>query len=198
MVAGLLFGKRYGVLDYAAVLLLCVGLVCFTLADAAAASAAVSIFGVTLMATSTLADAVRLNLSESLMDTKSHARSVNELLFVSEAVGAVLVLPLTLLNGEWWRAIAYFPDHRGVLGELLLMGVLAFFGGVCQMQLVHLTNAFYVSLFGIGRMVLTISASFVVFRKPVLPMHWLGASLFVGGLMLRSWASKLPVNKAKR
>jgi drug/metabolite transporter (DMT)-like permease len=197
MVAGVFFGKQYGVLDYAAVLLLCVGLVCFTLADAAAASAAVSAFGVTLMATSTVADAVRLNLSETLMDANGYGRSVNELLFVSETMGAVLALPLTLFNGEWWRALAYFPAHHDVLWQLLLMGVLAFFGGVCQMQLVHLTNAFYVSLFGIGRMVLTIAASFVVFRKTVSPMHVLGASMFVLGLVLRSWASKLPV-KSKR
>ncbi len=189
MLAGAFFGKRYSALDYAAVLLLCSGLVCFTLADAAAASAAVSGVGVALMAASTAADAVRLNLSESIMDASQYGRSVNELLFCSEIVGAALALPLLLVNGEWWRAVAYFGEHADVLGQLLLMGVLAFLGGVCQMQLVQLTSAVVVSLLGITRMVLAIAMSFVLFRKPVLLMHGVGVTLFAVGLALRSRAA---------
>jgi drug/metabolite transporter (DMT)-like permease len=195
MVAGVFFGKSYGALDYAVVLLMCIGLICFTLADAAAASAPFELFGVLMMAVSTSADAVRLNLSEKLMDVNGAARSVNELLFYSEAIGFAIVLPLTLLDGELWRALSYFPDNYDVLGELLLMGLMAFLGGLCQMQLVQRTSAFAVSLFGIGRRVLTIVASFVLFHKSVLRLHVLGASLFVLGLYLRSHASAVSMQK---
>lgn len=200
MLAGVFFGKRYAAVDYAAVLLLCSGLVCFTMADAAAASGVVSGVGVALMAASTAADAVRLNLGETIMDASRYGRSVNELLFCSEIVGAALALPLLLINGEWWRALAYFPEHPDALGQLLLMGVLAFLGGVCQMQLVQLTNAVVVSLLGIGRMVLAIAASFVLFGKPVLLMHGVGVTLFVLGLVLRAQfaSAKQTGDKQKR
>jgi drug/metabolite transporter (DMT)-like permease len=75
---------------------------------------------------------------------------------------------------------------------------MAFLGGLCQMQLVRLTSAFAVSLFGIGRMVLTIVASFVLFHKSVLRLHVLGASLFVLGLYLRSHASAVAKTKKTR
>lgn len=189
MLAGLFFGRSYGVFDYVVVFLLCIGLICFTLADAAAASAPFEFYGVAMMAVSTSADALRLNLSESLMDVNGAARPVNELLFYSEAIGVLIVLPLTLLNDELWRAASYFPANVDVFGELLLMCVMAFLGGLCQMQLVYRTSAFAVSLFGIGRMVTAIVASFILFHKSVLRLHILGASFFVLGLYLRSHGS---------
>lgn len=100
MLAGVMFGTKFDALDYAVTALLCVGLICFTQADAqsslgfsavgrplrararAATSRATLIAcgaGVALMALSVSADALRLTLSERVLNSKLNARSVGEL-----------------------------------------------------------------------------------------------------------------------
>lgn len=169
------------------------GVYCFTRADATS-SPSFEIFGVAMLSLSTTADAFRLNLSESLMtsDTSGRSRrtaaprSVYELLYYSEMIGCILVMPVVLLSGELLRARDYFAEHSGALPLLLVMGALAFAGALAMMAFVQQTSAYALSLVGIVRMLCSISLSVVLYAKPLTRDHVLGALLCAAGLTLRA------------
>ena len=198
MLAGALFGRVYSWADYGVTLLLCLGVICFTQADATT-SPAFELGGVLMLALSTSSDALRLNLSESLMSATGAAavsrrhvgpRSVFELLFYSESIGLLLVLPIVLLSGELRSAAAYFSEQPQVLGLLALMGGLAFLGGLAMMQFVQQTSAYALSLVGIARMLFSISLSIVLYRKTIVYLHVLGTLLCALGLYGRTLIKK--------
>ena len=158
-----------------------------------------------MLSLSTTADAVRLNLSESLMtsDTSGRSRrtaaprSVYELLYYSEVIGCLLVMPVVLLSGELLRASDYFAAHQGALPLLLLMGALAFAGALSMMSFVQQTSAYALSLVGIVRMLCSISLSVVLYSKPLTRNHVLGALLCAAGLALRAQLGRSKIANGK-
>lgn len=100
----IILGKRYNIYDTCAVLLMCVGLVFFTLADSKVRPD-FQLYGVLIVCMALVADAVIGNVQEKAMNT--HDSSNVEMVLYSYSIGFVYILIGELLTGELFSAIEF-------------------------------------------------------------------------------------------
>ncbi|GMT37611.1 hypothetical protein PFISCL1PPCAC_28908, partial [Pristionchus fissidentatus] len=98
----ILQGKRYGLLDVSAAVLMSFGLIMFTLADSAV-SPMFDPRGYLMICGALLADAVIGNLQEKNM--KKYGGSSNEMVLYSYSIGAMYIFVLTLISGGVLRSL---------------------------------------------------------------------------------------------
>jgi adenosine 3'-phospho 5'-phosphosulfate transporter B3 len=129
--------------------------------------------------------------------------SEDEVVFASYAGGSLLLLAACLATGELTAALAFvdanFASSRAVpvvsLGAFATCG---YCGVLCVTGLTRRFGPLVASLTTTARKAVTLVLSFALFPKPVNGGHFLGAALFVAGIVVKATAphrrrSRLPL-----
>ena len=179
-----LLGKRYSLADCCAALLLCLGLVGFTLFDAesAAAGRSSSPVGVALLLFAVSCDSVQVILQERMLRA---APGLTPMHVMAHTNGfAFLVLASFLVaRGEWGVAPSSLP-----WASLLLYGSSAW---VCAfIALTREWGATAAVLATNTRKVATVALSFVLFPKPLSRGFALSGGLVCAGIYLHSYSRR--------
>lgn len=106
----LIQGKRFGVYDVSAAVLMSLGLVLFTLADNSV-SPNFDSRGYVMISLALVADAVIGNVQEKVI--KAHKAPNSEVVFYSYAIGCGYILVGTLLSNELPEAFRFFGQVSG-------------------------------------------------------------------------------------
>lgn len=105
MVGGILIqGKRYGPLNFAAAMAMCVGLAWFTLADSQI-SPNFDVVGVAMISGALLCDAAIGNVQEKAM--RSYRSSSSEIVLYSYGLGFVYLFIIMMITGNFFNGFAF-------------------------------------------------------------------------------------------
>jgi len=186
------YNKKYSRRDWVAMVLLVCGLVVFMRADIKT-SPSLHPLGIALISGSLLLDAAILNLQDHCF---AHFGSdEDEVVFVSYAGGSAVLLAACVGSGELETALAFMDSHfagsPAFAGfSLLSFATCGYFGVVCVTALTRRFGPLVAALTTTVRKALTLVLSFVLFPKPVVPGHWVGALFFLAGIGLKAAAAR--------
>ncbi|KAJ0770066.1 putative UAA transporter [Helianthus annuus] len=198
--------------EYFSAVLLVVGLILFTLADANT-SPNFSIIGVLMVSGALIMDSFLGNLQEAIF-TINRDTTQTEMLFCSTVVGTPFLIPPMLLTGELFRAWNSCYEHPYVYGVLLFEAVATFVGQVSVLSLIALFGAATTALVTIitylnshiiyivnsgtlkmdilvfiqvttARKAVTLLLSYIIFTKPMSEQHAVGLVLIAAGIMMK-------------
>jgi len=180
-----LLGKRYSLADCCAALLLCLGLVGFTLFDAErAAGQSSSPVGVALLLFAVSCDSVQVILQERMLRARPDLTPMHVMAHTNGF--AFLVLASFLVGrGEWGVAPSSLP-----WASLLFYGASAWVGVCAFIALTREWGATAAVLATNTRKVATVALSFVLFPKPLSRGFALSGGLVCTGIYLHSWARR--------
>ncbi|KAL8495383.1 hypothetical protein ACS0TY_019505 [Phlomoides rotata] len=131
--------RKYPLHDYISAVLLVVGLILFTLADAHT-SPNFSVIGVVMVSGALIMDAFLGNLQEAIF-TMNPETTQMEMLFCSTLVGMPFLIPPMLFTGELFRAWNSCSQHLYVYGVLVFEAMATFVGQVSVLSLIALFGA---------------------------------------------------------
>ena len=186
MIGGVLIqNKKYQISDYVASALMSVGLVLFTLADAAGKKGnETQTQGLVLICLALCADAVIGNVQEKWI--KQHKSSNGEVIMYSYGIGCLYVLAKITLEGTLLEASTYCNEHPydsyvmtfgfslcGYLGVKFVLDLVREYGALLAVTVTTCRKA------------VTMVLSFVIFPKPFTFQHLFSGSLVIGGICLR-------------
>ena len=97
-------GKKYGLLDFAAATVMCLGLILFTLADSMI-SPRFDIIGVAMITSALICDALIGNIQEKAM--RQHKATNTEVVLYSYSIGFIYLLLILLLVGDIGTAASF-------------------------------------------------------------------------------------------
>ncbi|CAD6190408.1 unnamed protein product [Caenorhabditis auriculariae] len=165
LIGGILIqGKRYGLIDICAALLMSLGIALFTLADTKVAPN-FEPRGYIMISGALLADAVIGNVQEKSM--RKHGGTSNEMVLYSYGIGSVYIFAYTVLSGEIFSAVSFFFEHPWeTYGYALIFGLLGYLGVNVVLTLIQVFGALVAVTVTTLRKALTIVLSFVLFSKP--------------------------------
>ncbi|KAF5797521.1 putative UAA transporter [Helianthus annuus] len=169
--------------EYFSAVLLVVGLILFTLADANT-SPNFSIIGVLMVSGALIMDSFLGNLQEAIF-TINRDTTQTEMLFCSTVVGTPFLIPPMLLTGELFRAWNSCYEHPYVYGVLLFEAVATFVGQVSVLSLIALFGAATTALVTTARKAVTLLLSYIIFTKPMSEQHAVGLVLIAAGIMMK-------------
>lgn len=177
LIGGILIqGKRYGLLDLLAAILMSTGLILFTLADNKV-SPNFDSRGYVMISLALVADAIIGNVQEKAMRT--HNATNDEVVLYSYSIGSVYIFLGTLLSGQLFSAIPFFAEHRyETYGYNIIIGIVGYFGVNVVLTLVRLSGALIAVTVTTMRKAVTIIFSFYFFSKPF-TMQYVWAGLIV-------------------
>ncbi|KAJ1346347.1 flavodoxin-like fold protein, variant 2 [Parelaphostrongylus tenuis] len=175
----ILQGKKYGLIDVTAAVLMSVGMIMFTLADSQV-SPNFDPRGYIMISGALLADAVIGNLQEKNM--KKYGGSSNEMVLYCYSLGAVYIFAYTIISGEFSSAFEFFLDNpRLTYGYGLIFALLGYFGVNVVLSLIKVCGAFVAVTVTTLRKALTIILSFILFSKPfTVDYVWAGLIILLG------------------
>lgn len=186
----LIQGKRYGVLDFGAASLMCLGLILFTLAD----SAVMPNFdsrGVMMISVALLCDAVIGNVQEKAMKQSAVAPSNAELILYSYSVGFVYLLVYMLVFSDMRAAFQVWSQNT--VRSYLTAGLFSLSGylGVgVVLTLVRSCGAFAAVTVTTARKAVTVLLSFLLFHKPWTWQYLWAGVLVIAGIYLQLGAKR--------
>ncbi len=196
MMFGALYCKRrYPYTDYAAVAFIVVGLIMFINADAKTSSTYDST-GIILLTTSILVDGASLNIQEELMNFY-RCRPL-EVIFYTNAMSASLMFVLVLCSGELWKGVGFLWKSHNLMNGFLSMVLLSFAGflnATCVSTITKHFGALVSSISSAIRRALALILSFVLFPKPVVPLHFYGFGILSFGVFIKALPRKEFYNK---
>ncbi|PON67613.1 UAA transporter [Trema orientale] len=131
--------RKYPLHEYVSAMLLVVGLILFTLADAQT-SPNFHIFGVVMISGALIMDAFLGNLQEAIFTLNPDTTQM-EMLFCSTVVGLPFLLPPMILTGELFKAWSSCYEHPYVYGVLVFEAMATYVGQVSVLSLVALFGA---------------------------------------------------------
>ncbi len=184
-------GKKHTALQYIAALIMGMGLAVLTAADVFSSKAklqsitdqqSVSLLGPILLGISTILDSAVPNLQEQLL--QSAKVNTSELIFVSNAIMAVVLVAYTAYSGELIAAWNYCTQHLDASMILVCQGLCAYFGLQSYLAIIRDHGGVAGVLFANARKVCTILLSFILFSKPFNVRHGLGLMLVFWGVYL--------------
>ncbi|PRQ42278.1 putative UAA transporter [Rosa chinensis] len=129
--------RKYPPHEYVSAILLVVGLILFTLADAQT-SPNFSVIGVVMVSGALVMDSFLGNLQEAIF-TKNPETTQMEMLFCSTVVGLPFLVPPMILTGELFKAWSSFSQHPYVYGVLVFEAMATFIGQVSVLSLNYLS-----------------------------------------------------------
>ncbi|XP_075484604.1 UDP-galactose/UDP-glucose transporter 2-like isoform X1 [Primulina tabacum] len=189
--------RKYPVHEYISAILLVVGLILFTLADANS-SPNFSAIGIVMITGALVMDAFLGNLQEAIF-TMNPETSQMEMLFCSTVVGLPFLLPPMILTGELFKAWNSCYEHPYVYGVLIFESMATFVGQVSVLSLIALFGAATTAMVTTARKAVTLLLSFVIFTKPLTEQHGSGLLLIAMGIVLKLLPdSKLPSRAVMR
>ncbi|KAM7275676.1 hypothetical protein ACFE04_017542 [Oxalis oulophora] len=181
--------RKYSAMDYISALLLVVGLILFTLADAHT-SPNFSVLGVVMISGALVMDAFLGNLQEAIFTLNPETTQM-EMLFCSTVVGLPMLIPPMILTGELFRAWSSCSQHLYVYGVLIFEAMATFIGQISVLTLIALFGAASTAMITTARKAVTLLLSYLIFTKPLTEMHGTGLLLIAMGITLKM----LPENK---
>ncbi len=199
----LLLGKRYSVWDHVCAVLLCCGLVGFTLADATeaadasssdAATSGTSLLGVALLLLAVCCDAVQVLLQERLLRDEPHYTPMH-VMVQTNGLGLLAVLAaLVASGGSADVASDSLPWMR-----LVLYGATSWFGVSCFLALARTFGGTAAVVASNSRKLFSIVLSFLVFPKPCSSMQLVSGLSVLSGVSIhvyRKNVARLPSSAA--
>ncbi|KAK3224702.1 hypothetical protein Dsin_004564 [Dipteronia sinensis] len=181
--------RKYPVHEYISALLLVVGLILFTLADAQT-SPNFSIIGVLMISGALVMDSFLGNLQEAIF-TMNPDTTQMEMLFCSTVVGLPLLLVPMILTGELFTAWNSCSQHLYIYGVLVFEAMATFVGQVSVLSLIAIFGAANTAMITTARKGVTLLLSYLIFTKPLTEQHGTGLLLIAMGVILKM----LPENK---
>lgn len=181
--------RKYPPHEYISALLLVVGLILFTLADAQT-SPNFSLVGVVMISGALVMDSFLGNLQEAIF-TMNPETTQMEMLFCSTVVGMPFLLVPMILTGELFRAWKSCYEHPYVYGVLVFEAMATFVGQVSVLSLIALFGAATTAMITTARKAVTLLLSYLIFTKPLTEQHCSGLILISMGIILKL----LPENK---
>ncbi|XP_071726738.1 UDP-galactose/UDP-glucose transporter 2-like [Rutidosis leptorrhynchoides] len=181
--------RKYPPREYFSAVLLVVGLILFTLADANT-SPNFSIIGVVMVTGALIMDSFLGNLQEAIFTINRDTTQI-EMLFCSTVVGTPFLVPPMLVTGELFRAWKSCYENPYVYGVLVFEAVATFVGQVSVLSLIAMFGAATTALVTTARKAITLLLSYIIFTKPMSEQHAVGLILITAGIMMKM----LPDNK---
>ncbi|KAK6947713.1 UAA transporter [Dillenia turbinata] len=175
--------RKYPGHEYVSAVLLVVGLILFTLADAQT-SPNFSLIGVVMVTSALVMDSFLGNLQEAIF-TMNPATTQMEMLFCSTVVGLPVLVPPMILTGELFKAWSSCSQHLYVYGVLGFEAMATFVGQVSVLSLVALFGAATTAMVTTARKAVTLLLSYLIFTKPLTEQHGTGLLLIAMGIMLK-------------
>ncbi|XP_051124133.1 UDP-galactose/UDP-glucose transporter 4-like [Andrographis paniculata] len=197
--------RKYPPQEYVSAVLLVVGLILFTLADAQT-SPNFSILGVLMVSGALIMDAFLGNLQEAIF-TMNPETTQMEMLFCSTLVGMPFLIPPMLITGELFTAWNSCSEHLYVYGVLVFEAMATFIGQVSVLSLIALFGAATTAMVTTARKAVTLLLSYLIFTKPLTGQHGSGLLLISMGIVLKMLpdnsntntpSNSLPMNEAKK
>ncbi|KAI3787439.1 hypothetical protein L1987_41906 [Smallanthus sonchifolius] len=181
--------RKYPPHEYVSALLLVVGLILFTLADANT-SPNFSILGVVMVSGALIMDSFLGNFQEAIF-TMNPDTTQMEMLFCSTVVGLPFLIPPMLLTGELFKAWSSCSQHPYVYGVLVFEAMATFIGQVSVLSLIAIFGAATTAMITTARKAVTLLLSYLIFTKPLTEQHGTGLILISMGIVLKM----IPENK---
>ncbi|KAK4024264.1 adenosine 3'-phospho 5'-phosphosulfate transporter 2 [Daphnia magna] len=175
----LIQGKKYGAKDFLAAIIMCIGLIWFTLIDVTI-SPNFHPIGVIMINFALVADAIIGNVQEKAM--KKYGASNNEVVLYSYSLGTIYLFVALIISGRLIPAITaanQFPVSIYGLGCLL--SFTGYVGVNLVLTLVRVAGAFAAVTVTTFRKALSIVVSFIFFAKPFTFQYvWSGFLVILG------------------
>lgn len=175
--------RKYPPHEYISAVLLVVGLILFTLADAHT-SPNFSILGVVMISGALIMDSFLGNLQEAIFTVNPETTQM-EMLFCSTVVGLPMLIPPMILTGELFRAWTSCWNHPYVYGVLVFEAMATFIGQVSVLSLIALFGAANTAMITTARKAVTLLLSYLIFTKPLTEQHGSGLLLIAMGIILK-------------
>ncbi|KAK8503810.1 hypothetical protein V6N12_018984 [Hibiscus sabdariffa] len=191
--------RKYPIHEYISALLLVIGLILFTLADAQT-SLNFSISGVIMISGALVMDAFLGNVQEAIF-TINPDTTQTEMLFCSTVVGIPFLLVPMILTGELFRAWTSCYQHPYVYGVLVFEAMATYVGQVSVLSLIAIFGAATTAMITTARKAVTLLLSYIIFTKPLTEQHGSGLLLIAMGIIMKMLpdnkpATRLPVSNA--
>ncbi|XP_022980316.1 UDP-galactose/UDP-glucose transporter 2-like isoform X2 [Cucurbita maxima] len=186
--------RKYPAHEYVSAVLLVVGLIIFTLADAQT-SPNFSILGVVMISGALIMDSFLGNLQEAIF-TMNPETTQMEMLFCSTVVGLPFLIPPMLLTGELFKAWTSCYQHKYVYGVLIFEAMATYVGQVSVLSLIALFGAATTAMITTARKAVTLLLSYLIFTKPLSEQHATGLLLIGMGISLKLLPDYKPKNRA--
>ncbi|XP_012271817.1 adenosine 3'-phospho 5'-phosphosulfate transporter 2 [Orussus abietinus] len=171
--------KKYGVLDFIAASLMCIGLVLFTLTDSII-SPRFDLVGVIMISCALLCDALIGNLQEKAM--RQYKAGNTEVVLYSYSIGFLYLFIILLFTENIVKGATFCAKHPlETYGYGLLFSLSGYFGIQIVLTLVQCCGAFVAATVTTCRKAVTIVISFVLFYKPFTWQYlWSGLLVILG------------------
>ncbi|EDV26218.1 uncharacterized protein TRIADDRAFT_24343 [Trichoplax adhaerens] len=180
MIGGILIqGKKYTLADLVAALLMCVGLILFTLADSKV-SPTFDSFGVILISLALCADAAIGNVQEKAM--KGYNGTNLEMVFYSFSIGFVYIFMALFITNQLGPAFR-FCSHKAltIYGFAAILSFTGYIGVNMVLTLVRVFGALMAVTVTTFRKAITVVLSFLFFEKPFTIQYvWSGLIVLLG------------------
>ncbi|GFY99612.1 UDP-N-acetylglucosamine (UAA) transporter family [Actinidia rufa] len=186
--------RKYPPHEYVSAVLLVVGLILFTLADAQT-SPNFSMIGVVMVSGALVMDAFLGNLQEAIF-TMNPETTQMEMLFCSTLVGMPFLIPPMIVTGELFKAWNSCYQHPYVYGVLIFEAMATFVGQVSVLSLIAIFGAATTAMVTTARKAVTLLLSFLIFTKPLTEQHGTGLLLISMGIAMKLLPDKKPPKRA--
>ncbi|CAI9784525.1 unnamed protein product [Fraxinus pennsylvanica] len=186
--------RKYPIHEYISAVLLVVGLILFTLADANT-SPNFSGIGVLMILGALVMDSFLGNLQEAIF-TMNPDTTQMEMLFCSTLIGLPFLLPPMILTGELVTAWNSCAEHPYVYGVLVFEAMATFIGQVSVLSLIAIFGAATTAMITTARKAVTLLLSYLIFTKPLTEQHGSGLLLIAMGIILKIVPDTKPPNLA--
>jgi len=180
-------GKRYTLVQYSSALLLCLGLVLFTLGDAKG-RANFDIRGLLLIAVGSFFEALAATFEERRLFNQLGC-TATEVVLYSNLLGFFWACLADLCRGDVERALSHSRSHPESVGYIVLAAVAGYVAQNAVLTLIKHFSAMTAELAKSCRKVITIFVSFVVFGKPWTLLHIAGGLSFSAAVAVERFAA---------
>eukprot|EP01006_Ploeotia_vitrea_P045194 TRINITY_DN66919_c5_g1_i3.p1 TRINITY_DN66919_c5_g1~~TRINITY_DN66919_c5_g1_i3.p1 ORF type:complete len:338 (+),score=-13.42 TRINITY_DN66919_c5_g1_i3:74-1087(+) len=194
MLVGLLYRKRYGLMECISAVLLISGLVALSWANMKT-SLKFNPLGTFLLVGALLADGVSGNVQENLL--QGVQVPVLETIFYPYLFGAVNLLLVCLFTGQLLPLPEYLFHNPQVFWIMVIFSVFGYVGVQCFLILMKLFGAVTAIIIGCWRKVMTLLLSFLLFPKPFTTMHFVSIVLVFTGVSIDVWQKNMKKRKKK-
>ncbi|CAM6109351.1 unnamed protein product [Calypogeia fissa] len=182
--------RRYSFQEYVSAMMLVVGLVIFTLADANT-SPNFSFLGVVMVCGALVLDAFLGNFQEAIFKMNP-ATSQMEMLFCSTLVGLPFLIPPMVLTGELFIAWMACSKNMYIYLVLVFEAMATFIGQLSVLCLIALFGAATTAMVTTARKSVTLLLSYMIFTKPLTGQHGTGLLLITMGIVLKTMPEPFP------
>ncbi|CAD7003042.1 adenosine 3'-phospho 5'-phosphosulfate transporter 2 [Ceratitis capitata] len=181
-------GKRYGPLDFAAAIAMCIGLAWFTLADSLV-TPNFNLTGVAMISAALLCDAAIGNVQEKAM--REHHAPSSEVVLYSYGLGFVYLLVILMVTGNFFSGFAFCLEHYlESFGYGFFFSLSGYLGIQFVLALVRSSGAPIAATVTTARKAVTIALSFVFFSKPFTWQYLWSGLVVVLGIYLNVYSKK--------